>query len=131
MVVFLIRAFIFLLSAALGLWITSLVVEDFEIQPDGFLVAVVLFAVLQSILTPWSAVMARRYANALVGGIGLVSTFLALLLTTILTNGLQISTATAWILGTFIVWVVTMLGSLLLPLVLLRKHRQARKAEAV
>ena len=38
MVVFLIRAFIFIVSAALGLWITSLVVDDFHVQGEGFLV---------------------------------------------------------------------------------------------
>jgi len=130
MVVFLIRAFIFVVSAALGLWITSLVVDDFHVQGEGFLVAVLIFAVLQSILTPWLAVMARRHANALIGGIGLVSTFVALWLTTLFTDALTIDTAQAWLLGTFIVWVVTMLGALLLPLVLLRNHRQERKAQA-
>ena len=130
MVVFLIRAFIFIVSAALGLWITSLVVDDFHVQGEGFLVAVLIFAVLQSILTPWLAVMARRHANALIGGIGLVSTFVALWLTTLFTDALTIDTAQAWLLGTFIVWVVTMLGALLLPLVLLRNHRQERKAQA-
>ena len=65
MVVFLIRALIFLASAALGLWVASLLVDGFTVSAIRLPVAVVVFAVLQSILTPWFLVMSRRYANAL------------------------------------------------------------------
>ena len=107
MVVFLIRAFIFLASAALGLWIASLVVDGFTVTASGFLVAVVVFAILQSILTPWFLVMSRKYANALTGAVGLVSTVAALFVATLVGDGLTISGATAWILGSFLVWIVT------------------------
>jgi NhaP-type Na+/H+ or K+/H+ antiporter len=65
--------------------------------------------------------MTRRYAPAFLGGIGLVSTFVALLLANLLTDGLQISGAVTWVLATLVVWLVTALGTLLLPLLLLKK----------
>ena len=130
MVVFLIRAFIFLASAALGLWIASLIVDGFSVTAEGFLIVVVVFAVLQSILTPWFLVMSRRYANALTGAVGLVSTIAALFVATLIGDGLTISGATAWILGSFIVWIVTMLGTLLLPLILLRNRVEKKNATA-
>jgi uncharacterized membrane protein YvlD (DUF360 family) len=130
MVVFLIRAFIFLASAALGLWIASLIVDGFSVTAEGFLIVVVVFAVLQSILTPWFLVMSRKYANALTGAVGLVSTVAALFVATLIGDGLTISGATAWILGSFIVWIVTMLGTLLLPLILLRNRVEKKNATA-
>jgi uncharacterized membrane protein YvlD (DUF360 family) len=130
MVVFLIRAFIFLASAALGLWIASLVVDGFTVTGTGFLVVVVVFAVLQSILTPWFLVMSRKYANALTGAVGLVSTVAALFVATLIGDGLTISGATAWILGSFIVWIVTMLGTLILPLIFLRNRVEKKNATA-
>jgi uncharacterized membrane protein YvlD (DUF360 family) len=130
MVVFLIRAFIFLASAALGLWIASLIVDGFTVTAEGFLIVVVVFAVLQSILTPWFLVMSRKYANALTGAVGLVSTVAALFVATLIGDGLTISGATAWILGSFIVWIVTMLGTLLLPLILLRNRVEKKNATA-
>jgi hypothetical protein len=130
MVVFLIRAFIFLASAALGLWVASLIVDGFTVTAEGFLIVVVVFAVLQSILTPWFLVMSRRYANALTGAVGLVSTIAALFVATLIGDGLTISGATAWILGSFIVWIVTMLGTLLLPLILLRNRVEKKNATA-
>jgi uncharacterized membrane protein YvlD (DUF360 family) len=130
MVVFLIRAFIFLASAALGLWVASLIVDGFTVTAEGFLIVVAVFAVLQSILTPWFLVMSRRYANALTGAVGLVSTIAALFVATLIGDGLTISGATAWILGSFIVWIVTMLGTLLLPLILLRNRVEKKNATA-
>ncbi|MBD8058670.1 phage holin family protein [Cellulomonas sp. JH27-2] len=121
MIRFLIRTGIFLASAALGLWIASLILDDFNLELSGFIVAVLVFAILQSILAPWIASITRDHASALTGAAGLVSTFLALLIATLVGDGLTIDGVTTWVLGTVIVWLVTMLGVLLLPFVLVRK----------
>jgi uncharacterized membrane protein YvlD (DUF360 family) len=121
MIAFLIRSAIFLASAALGLWVASLLVEGFNLTASGFLVAVLVFALLQSILSPWILTMTRRYASALTGGVGLISTFIGLWVATLVGDGLSIDGAQAWLLGGVVVWIVTMLGTLLLPLVLVKK----------
>lgn len=131
MVIFLIRVAIFLGSAALGLWVASLVVDDLQVSASGFVTAVVVFTVVQAILTPFIAMMARKYASAFLGGIGLVSTFVALLVAQELTDGLQITGGAAtWIATVVIVWLVTALATWLLPFVFLRKRLQARGASA-
>ena len=82
MLTLLIRALIFLVSAALGLIAADLILDGFTLHWDdwwGILLAVVIFAVLQSVLAPWLLKITRRHANALIGGIGLLSTFVALL----------------------------------------------------
>ncbi|WP_456824026.1 hypothetical protein [Cellulomonas sp. P5_E12] len=128
MVVFLIRALIFLGSAALGLWIASLIVDDFSVSAEGFLVAVVVFAALQSILTPWFVVMTRKYANALTGAVGLVSTVVSLWIATLINNSITIKTGTAWVFGSLTVWLVTMLATLVLPLIFLRNRIDKNRA---
>ena len=120
MVRILIRAVIFLVSAALGLLVASWLLDDFVVTSSGFVTTVVVFALAQSILAPFIAKMTNRYAPAFLGGIGLLSTYVALLIATIVGDGLQITGAQTWILATLIVWLVTALATLLLPLIFLR-----------
>jgi uncharacterized membrane protein YvlD (DUF360 family) len=131
MIIFGIRLLIFLGSAALGLWAASLLLDGFHLSAGGFLAAVVVFTVAQSVLAPFIATMAKRYATAFLGGIGLVSTFVALLIATTFTGGLEITGGAAtWIAAVVIVWVVTALATWLLPMAFLRKRLEARRAGA-
>lgn len=123
MIRFLIRAAIFLGSAALGLWVASLILDDFVIHPAGFFLAILVFAVAQSILSPFIAKMTHRHAGALLGGVGLISTFVSLLIATLIGDGLSIRGVTTWVLGTLIVWLVTALATWLLPMWLLKEKR--------
>ena len=132
MIRFLIRAVIFLGSAALGIWITSLILDDFVIDSaKGFVIAVVVFAVLQSILAPAIFKATAKNASALTGAVGLISTFIALLAATLVSDGITISGVSTWFIGTILVWLITMLGTLLLPIFLVKKGvEQKRAAEA-
>ncbi|MBD7918176.1 phage holin family protein [Cellulomonas sp. Sa3CUA2] len=128
MVRLLLRALIFLGSAALGLLAAAALVDRVTVTASGFVVTVVVFALAQSLLAPVVLRLSSRYAPALLGGIGLVSTFVALLLAHLLTGGLRISGVTAWVLATVVVWVVTALATFLLPRVLLREKHTGRTA---
>jgi hypothetical protein len=125
MVVFLIRTGIFLGSAALGLWVASLLIDDVHLTVGGFLLAVVVYCLVQWILTPFILKMTRRYANAFIGGVGLVSAFLGLLLASLIGDGLSITGGVVpLILATLVVWLVTAIATLVLPLIFLRNRRQ-------
>lgn len=129
MIIFLIRLLIFLGSSALGLLVASLVLDGFHLTASGFIAAVVVFTVAQSVLAPFIASVAQRYASAFLGGIGLVSTFVALLIATTFTGGLEITGGAAtWIAAVVLVWVVTAVATWLLPLAFLRKRLEARRA---
>lgn len=128
MVRFLIRAAIFLVTAALGLLIAAWILPDFHIEWGGFLVATVVFAIAQSVLAPFIFNLARKYASAILGGIGLVSTFVALFIATLFPGGIRIEGAVTWVLATLIVWIVTALGGWVLPLLFLRKRAGDRVA---
>jgi uncharacterized membrane protein YvlD (DUF360 family) len=126
MIRILLRALVFLLSAALGLWVASLVLPDLTITPSGFLTAVVVFAVAQSVFAPFLAKVVARSAPAFLGGIGLVSTFVALWLASLFPGGITIAGWQTWILAALVVWLVTALATVLLPLVLLRDAKAKR-----
>ncbi len=128
MIAFLIRAAIFVLAAAIGLLVAAAILDDVNVTAGGFLVTVLIVAVLQAVLTPWIASVAQKYARALVGGVGLVSTFLALLVATLLGDSLTIKGVSTWVLATLLVWLVTALASMLLPVVLLKKKAQGGAA---
>jgi uncharacterized membrane protein YvlD (DUF360 family) len=121
MVRFLINLAIYLASAVLALWVTSLIIDDFNVTFEGLIIAAVIFAILQAILSPFIFNMARKYASFLMGGVGLVSTLLSLWITTLITDGLSISGVTAWVVGALIVWLITALGGWILGLIFLKR----------
>lgn len=125
MITLLFRALMYLVSAGLGLIAADLLLEGFQIEWDkwwGFVVCIVIFAILQSVLAPWVSRMADRYAPVLMGGIGIFSTLISLVIVVLLPiGGLRIVDLSGWLLGSVIVWLITALGSVLLPLIFLRK----------
>lgn len=128
MIRFLIRTVIFLGSAALGLWVATLMVPEMSIDWTSFLVVVVVFAVLQSVLAPFITKVTMRNASAVVGAAGLLSTIVSLLITSVLLDGLTITGGIGpWVFASVVVWIVTMLGALLLPLVLVKRRRAERE----
>ncbi|CAH0137749.1 MULTISPECIES: phage holin family protein [unclassified Microbacterium] len=131
MITFLIRLFVFLASAAIGLIVADLVLPGFMIQWDrwwGFVICIVIFAILQSALSPLIARLADRYAPVLTGGIGIVSTLVALIVVVLLPiGGLRITDAAGWIVGAVIVWIVTALCTLLLPMIFLKRDAKERR----
>ena len=128
MVRFLINIAISLVTAALGLLVNSWILPDFHLDVSGFLIAVVVFTVAQAILAPFILNVARQYASALLGGIGLVSTFVALLIASLFPDGIRIEGVVTWILATLIMWIITALGTWLLGLWWLRNRRAERTA---
>ena len=126
MIRFLIRTAIYLGSAALGILAAVWLQPEVSVSASGFVITVVVFAVAQTVLAPFIMRVAARNAPAFMGGIGLVSTFAALLVASLF-GGLSISGWRTWILATIIVWLVTALATVLLPMVLLRDEITGRK----
>jgi hypothetical protein len=120
---FLLRVAIFLGSSAIGLLVAGWLVPGVSLSVLGFVTAVVIFTVAQGILSPFFLKMASRYASAFLGGIGLVSTFAALLLASLLSNGLSIRGIGSWIAATVVVWLVTALATVVLPVLVLKAKK--------
>jgi uncharacterized membrane protein YvlD (DUF360 family) len=121
MIRFLIRVAISLGTSAVALLVCFWVLPDFGLSLAGFLTAVIVFTIAQALLSPLIFNLARKHASAILGGIGLVSTFVALLIASLFPGGLHIVGIPTWILATLIVWIITALGTWLLPLIFLKK----------
>lgn len=131
MIALLFRTFVYLASAGIGLIVADLVLTGFQIQWDkwwGFVICIVIFTILQSILSPWIAKLADRYAPVLMGGIGIFSTLVALVVVVLLPiGGLRITDIAGWIIGAVIVWIVTAICTILLPLIFLKREVKDRR----
>lgn len=126
-----IRVLIFLGSAAIGLLVAALLIDDVSVTAGGFILVVVLFAVIQSVVSPLLTQVTERKAHALLGGVGLLSTLVALLVATLVSDALTISGGvTTWIATTVVVWLVTALATLLLPLLFRKVGQGAGKNDA-
>lgn len=128
MIRLLIRIAVLLGSSALGLVVASLLLDGFRLSASGFVTAVIVFTAAQAVLGPFIFSVARKHASALLGGIGLVSTFVALLIASFFPNGLRIHGIGTWVSGTLVVWLVSALGGWLIP-VLLVKDRVAQRSD--
>lgn len=113
MIRFLLNVVSHIVASAVALLIANWILPQVTLHVTGFIIAVLVFALAQSILSPFIFNMARQYASAILGGIGLVSTLVALWVATLFPDGLNIS-GIGWILAPLIVWIVTALGGWIL-----------------
>ena len=115
MLKFFARMALSLLANALALLVASVLLTGFAINGLAFVVAVCIFTASTTILEPLITKIATQNAPYLLGGIALVTTFVGLLVTTIITDGLSIMGIGTWVMATLITWLATVVGSLVLP----------------
>lgn len=95
---------------AIGLLLAALILpaDQFNINSvTGFVVSLVVFAILSGLFTWLVLKFLLRNAGSIVALTGLISTFFALLVTEIFTDGLTIG-GWGWVWGTLIVWILGM-----------------------
>lgn len=117
-----------LATAALGLLLAAWLVPGVTLHVSGFILAVVIYTVAAAVFGPFVFNMARKYASALLGGIGLVSTLLALWLATLVPGGLVIDGFASWAGTVVLVWLVTALGGWFLVWWVFKRKAAARSA---
>jgi uncharacterized membrane protein YvlD (DUF360 family) len=106
---------------ALGLLIAAAVLDKMEIDGAAFVLAVLIFTGISLITQPLITKMALKNAEALQGSSALITTFIALVLTALISSGLQIDGFDTWIFATLIVWLVTLVAGIILPMIFLKK----------
>jgi putative membrane protein len=94
---------------AIALLIAAALLDGVKINASGFLVAVVIFSIASFLITPLVTWIVVRRVRALLGVVALVSTFVVLLITDLLSDGFSIEGATDWILTVLIVWVANLI----------------------
>jgi uncharacterized membrane protein YvlD (DUF360 family) len=94
---------------------------------SGFLLAVVIFTVVFALMQPFLAAQFRRSRSAALGGVSLIATFVALVVTDLLSDGFTINGVGTWIAATVIVWVASLLAAFILPFLGLKKYLENRR----
>jgi hypothetical protein len=98
---------------AIGLIIAA-VLDKVELDWAAFIFALIIFTIVEAIALPGVRKVAESKAPAISGGVALIATYVALLVTDILSDGLDIEGIGTWIMATLIVWICTMVAALIL-----------------
>ncbi len=121
MIRFIVGVLIYLAAAAIGLWIAALLLSGVTLTASGFVLAIIIFAVLQALFLPFIGAMADKRDSLLLGSAGgLIATFAALLVTDLVSDGLDIKGIGTWIVATLIVWIVGLIAMVLIPFILVK-----------
>jgi uncharacterized membrane protein YvlD (DUF360 family) len=126
---FIVRTVILLIGNAVGLIVASLLFDGFDIDVTGFILSLIVFTVAEALFTPFltNAMQRGRSSSAAVGGVALISTFLALLVTDLFTDGLNINGIGTWVGSTVVVWLASLLAVFILPFLGLKKYLDDRR----
>ncbi len=118
---FIARTTIALIANTVGLIVAAWILDDMTLSASSFFLDVIIFTAIVVIGQPFIAKQSLKGGSSLMGASALIASFVALLLTAWLSDGLRISGFTTWLLATVIVWAVALLGGVLLPMVMFKK----------
>ena len=126
MIRFIVRTGILLVANAVGLIVAAGLLDGVEIDATGFIIAVIIFTVTAALLGPFLAAQFRRRGSAALGGVSLIATLAALIITDIISGGLSISGIGAWLAAAVIVWAASLLAVFILPYLGLKKYLEEK-----
>src|SRR5262245_45928693 len=99
-----------LIANALGLIVAAWILDDMTLNASGFLIALLIFTGVEIIIQPLIVQTAVRHARALQGSSALLASLVALVVTAWISDGLDISGGTTWLLATVIIWAASLLA---------------------
>ena len=120
-------AVLYLVANAVGLIVAAAILDDMSLDASGFIIAVLIFTGVEVLITPLIQKMALRQSSALVGGSALIATLVGLIVTDVISDGMEIRGAPTWLLATVIVWAASLIAGLILPAIFLKKKVAAAR----
>ena len=126
MIRLLISALLYTAANAIGLFLAVINLPGFSVGPVSFIVATLIFTVIEVVAGPLIIKVSIKSAPALAGGVSLVTTFLGLYFTSVLVDGMTIGGISNWLAATLIVWLGALLAGLILPVYAFRKYLENR-----
>ncbi|WP_204112371.1 phage holin family protein [Shimia biformata] len=124
MVRFLYSVAAYLVANAVGLLIAAILLPGFSIGFMAFVVAVLIFSVVQGVLGPVITKISMKKMPQLMGGISLVTIFIGLWLTSLIVSGMQIGGISNWLAATLLVWLGSLVAGILLPIYVFKSLRE-------
>jgi putative membrane protein len=119
-----VRTAILLGANAVGLLVANALLDKMGLNFSGFLIAVVIFTITLALLTPFLANMMRRNqsSSSALGGVSLIAALAALIVTDLISDGLEIDGVGTWLAAAVIVWAASLLAAFILPYLGLKKY---------
>jgi uncharacterized membrane protein YvlD (DUF360 family) len=123
----LIRLLIALAANAVGLIVAALILSGMELDAAGFIIALVIFTVVDALLDAFTAAQLRRRGFLLRALGALIATLVSLIVTDWVSDGLSINGTGTWVAATVIVWLASFLAAVILPYLGLKKYLEERR----
>src|SRR6185503_3296157 len=127
MIRFLIRMVIAVVANAVGLLVAAALLDGMHVNAGSFVVAVIIFTVAFALMQPFLVSQFRRGNSAALGGVALIATLVALIVTDLISDGFSIDGVGTWIAATVIVWLAALLAAFILPFLGLKKYLEERR----
>lgn len=112
---FFISTVAYLAANAIGLLLAVVLLPGFVIDPLSFVVVVAVFSLVQSIVGPLIARLSSKRLPQLMGGIALVTVFVGLFVSDLVTDGMTIGGISNWLAATLLIWLGSLIAAVLLP----------------
>jgi len=124
---FIVRTGILLVANAVGLLVAAALLEGMKVDLGSYLLAVVVFTVAFALMQPFLASQLERRRSSALGGVSLIASLIALIVTDVVSDGFSINGLSAWIGAAVIVWAAALLVAFVLPFFGLRKYLDERR----
>jgi uncharacterized membrane protein YvlD (DUF360 family) len=129
MIRFLIRTAIYFLAAFIGIIIADIFLSGFNVSGVlSYVWVALIFGVIQAVLQPLLAQVSERNAPMLTGGIGIISAFVALGITNLISGALTIDSFGTWLAAAVLVWLGGAIAAFLLPFLFVKNRVEERRS---
>lgn len=128
MIRFLWSTLAYLVANAVGLLLAVVLLPGFTIDALAFVIAVAIFSLVQSVLGPLITKISIKSFPQLMGGIALVTIFVGLFITGIIMDGMEIGGIANWLAATLLVWIGSLVASILLPIYVFKQLSDKAKS---
>ncbi len=106
----------------MGLIVAAVVLDGMEVDAEGFIIAVAIYTVVLALMTPFMANQLRKNQSSALGGVSLIATLIALIITDLISDGFTIDGISTWVLAAAIVWAASLFAAFILPYLGLKKY---------
>jgi putative membrane protein len=108
-------------TAFVALLLTAALLEDFNIAVFGYPIVLAIFVLVSLVARPALETIIDENVQWAASFVGLVAAFVSLLVTDLISDDLEISGVTTWVLASLIVWIGGIVADLLIGRWLFRK----------
>ena len=116
-----------LVANAIALVLVAYLLDDMPSTSRASSIAVGIFTLLSAVTQPMLRQAAVNRSPALLGSTALATSLIALIGTAILSDGLQITGLTTWVLAAVALWAAGLLAMALLPVLVFKRLREERR----